>query len=233
VIEGDRLKPMLVVNFKTYENGTGRKGLELAKVIDYIARKNKDVEIVIAVQHTDIKEISGAVSIPVYAQHIDGIVYGSNTGFILPEAVKEAGAKGTLINHSEHRITIDAIENAINRAKEVGLKVIACANDPKIAEGVAALEPDFVAIEPPELIGSNVSVCQARPEIIEKSIECVRKVSKDIPILCGAGVHSRDDAKRAIELGSIGVLVASGIVKASNPQKVTLELIHGLIEGSI
>jgi len=225
------MKPLLIINFKTYENGTGSKALKIAKIIDSIARHEKDVEIIIAVQHTDIRMISNAVSIPVFAQHVDGISYGSNTGFTLPEAVKEAGARGTIINHSEHQLRIDEIERAVNRSKAVGLTTVVCAIDPKISESVAALEPDFVAVEPPELIGGKVSVCQAKPEIIENSIACVNKVNANIPVLCGAGVHTRDDAKKAIELGAVGVLVASGIVKARDAKKATLELVSGLKEG--
>ena len=225
------MKPLLVVNFKTYENGTGKKALKLAKIIDSVAEKEKDVDIIVAVQHTDIRMIADEVSLPVFAQHIDGISYGSNTGYVLPEAVKDAGAVGTLINHSEHQLKIVEIEKAVERAKDVGLRTIVCATDPKISESVAALEPEFVAVEPPELIGSKMSVSQAKPEIIENSIAYVNRVNANIPVLCGAGIHTKKDAEKAIVLGSVGVLVASGIVKASNVKKAVSDLVSGLKEG--
>ena len=222
---------MLVINFKTYENGTGKKALEIAKAIDEIAKHEKDVDIIIAVQHTDIRMISNAVSLPVFAQHLDGVTYGSHTGFVLPESVKDAGAVGTLINHSEHQLKLGEIEKALNRAKELGMTTIICAIDPKISESVAALGPDFVAVEPPELIGTKVSVSQAKPEIIQNSIRYVNNVNPNIPVLCGAGVHTKEDAKKAIELGAMGILVASGIIKAKDVIKATLELVNGLKEG--
>jgi len=218
---------MILINFKTYESGTGRKALEIAKIAEKVS-KEKDVNIVLAVQAADIRMIADAVSIPVYAQHVDPIEPGSHTGWSLAKDVREAGAEGTLINHSEHRMEISQIEKAIDIVKEEGMKTVACAPDAEIAEAICVFEPDFIAVEPPELIAGNVSVSKAKPELITETIEMVRKVDGDIPVLVGAGVKSKKDVSRALELGASGVLLASGVMKSENPEKEILELIEGL-----
>ncbi len=220
------MKPMLLINFKTYEQGTGKEALDLAKVADEVAGK-EDASIVLSVQPTDLERISGAISIPVYAQHMDPVTPGSHTGWILPEAVKEAGAKGTLINHSEHNIDKEKIEANVKKCRELGIVSVCCAATPEIAKEVAAFGPDFVAIEPPELIGGTVSVSTAKPEIISDTVEAVKSVNPEVKVLCGAGVNSSGDVKKAIELGAVGVLVASAIVKSETPEKVILDLISG------
>lgn len=208
------MKPVIIINFKTYPQSTGAKAVELAKLCDEFA-KERNLDIRVAVQATDIFRICQAVSIPVYAQHIDGITAGRDTGFILPEAVKEAGAVGTLINHSEHQLEDETIKKTVARAKELGLKYIICADTPE--RGVSLLEhnPEFIAVEPPEMI-SKVSVT-TKPEIIMKAVELI-----DGPLLVGAGVTTGDDVQKAMELKTLGVLLASGVCKAEDP-KAALE----------
>ncbi|MBN2101307.1 MAG: triose-phosphate isomerase [Candidatus Aenigmarchaeota archaeon] len=221
------MKPVILINFKTYESGAGHRALEIAKIADRVA-KEKGVNIILAVQAADIRMISDAVSIPVYAQHIDPIEPGSHTGWTLAEDVKEAGVEGTLINHSEHRMEIDQIEKAIDIAKEEGMKTVACAPDAEVAEAISVFEPDFIAVEPPELIAGNISVSEARPQLITKTIEMVRKMNSNIPVLVGAGVKKSADVSKALELGASGVLLSSGVMKSKDPEKEMLELIEGL-----
>jgi len=221
------MKHMLLINFKTYAQSTGRKALALAKIANSVARK-KGANIVLSVQLADLQSISAAVSLPVYAQHIDPITPGSHTGWILPEAVKEAGAKGTLINHSEHNIELDNISENVKKCRELGLVSVCCAATPEIAKQIAAFGPDFIAIEPPELIGGTVSVAKAKPEIISDTVKDVKAVNPKVMVLCGAGVNSAEDVSKALELGAAGVLVASAIVKSDTPEKAILELISGL-----
>jgi len=221
------MKPIILINFKTYESGAGHKALEIAKIADVIA-KEKGVNIILAVQAADIRMIADAVSIPVYAQHIDPIEPGSHTGWTLAEDVKEAGAEGTLINHSEHRLEISQIENAIKIAKENGMKVVACAPDAEVAGAISIFGPDFIAVEPPELISGNISVSEAKPDLITKTIEMVRKINENIPILVGAGIKKGEDVKLALGLGASGALLASGVMKSKNPEKEMLELVEVL-----
>lgn len=216
---------MLLINFKTYGQGTGQKALELAKKADSIAKGGYNI--VLSVQMTDIDRVSRAVSIPVYSQHIDPIEPGSHTGWILPEAIKEAGVKGSLINHSEHSIGPEKVKACVQKCKELGLVSVCCAPTTAMAKKIAAYGPDYIAIEPPELIGGDVSVSKARPEVIKNTVDAVRKVNPKVRVLCGAGVQNGEDVSKALELGSVGVLVASAIVKSDSPGKVISDMIGG------
>ena len=219
--------PIVAINFKTYEEATGQKALELALICDEVARETK-AEIIICVQAVDIYRIKQYVSIPVYAQHIDPIDSGNNTGRILPLAVENAGADGTLLNHSENRLRVDIIEESIQSAKKHGLKTIVCANDAIVGQAVFSMEPDFVAVEPPELIGGNISVSSAKPSIIKDSVGRICKLGGYHKVLVGAGVKNNKDVKKSLKLGARGVLLASGITKAKNPRKVLEELVKNL-----
>lgn len=219
---------LVVLNFKTYIEATGKKALELAKVCEKVS-KDTGVSVIVCPQHADLPIITDAVDIPVYAQHIDNISPGSHTGWVLPEAVAEAGASGTLINHSEHRLSAADIEALIVRSKALGLASIVCTNNVAVSSACAVFSPDFVAVEPPELIGSGVSVSQAQPEIISGSVAAVKGVNEKVGVLCGAGVSSGEDFKLALELGSEGVLLASGVVKASDPEEALRELVSGVL----
>ena len=220
-------KPIVMINFKTYESSTGKKALELAKICNKIAKEEK-ANIVVCVQPTDIYQISKQVSIPVYTQHVDSIDYGANTGRILPQAVKDVGAKGTLINHSERRLRIDFLKSSIELAKKSGLIVVLCANDPETAEAVCSFGPNYIAVEPPELIGGDISVTSANPEIISESVKKIKELNPKIKVLVGAGIKTNLDFKKSIELGAEGILIASGITKAKNPEKALRSLIQGI-----
>ena len=219
--------PIIIVNVKTYSEAIGEKAVELAEIMDKLA-KETSASLAIAVQHTDIQKVADSVDIPVLAQHIDPISPGSHTGWVLPETVKEAGANGTLINHSEHRLKLADIDTCVRRAEENKLTTVVCSNNIRASKAIAALEPDFVAVEPPELIGGDISVTTANPEIVKGTVEEVRKISKNIRILCGAGVKNGKDVEKAIELGTNGVLLASGVVKVKDKEKVLRDLISGL-----
>jgi triosephosphate isomerase len=218
------MEPLLLINLKTYEQGTGKNALKLAKIASKF-KNSKKFNIILSVQPTDIAAVSRIV--PTYSQHVDSHEYGSHTGHVLPEAVKAAGAIGTLINHSERPLDIGEIGKCISRAKQNGLVTVCCAPNPKMVEKIAKLGPDYVAVEPPELIGGKVSVSTAKPEVIEKSVELVRKANPKVKVLTGAGVHSREDVSTALRLGTVGILVASAIVKSENPGKAIKELADG------
>jgi triosephosphate isomerase len=219
--------PIIIVNFKTYSEATGRRALKLAKDAEK-ASLESGVCISVAPQFVDIPSIVEAVEIPVFAQHIDPVKPGSHTGHILPEAVKEAGAVGTLINHSERRLRLADIDAAIKRAREVDLTSLVCTNNADVSASAAALRPDMIAVEPPELIGTGIPVSKAKPEVVTGTVELVKRINPDVVILCGAGITNRDDVSAAITLGTEGVLVASGIVKAKDPYKVMLEFAEAI-----
>ena len=219
--------PVIVLNVKTYGQAIGKDVIQIAKLMEEVGKKT-DVSMAIAVQATDIYRVKNEVSIPVWAEHIDPITPGSHTGWMLPEAVKEAGAVGTLINHSEHRLTLANIDACLTRAEETGLDNIICTNNVATSKAAAALNPQFVAVEPPELIGGDISVTAADPDIVRNSVEAVKAVNDSVKVLCGAGVKNGNDVSKALELGSAGVLLASGIVKANNKKEVIQDLASGI-----
>jgi triosephosphate isomerase len=214
--------PIIIVNFKAYSEATGRKAVELAKKAEKVS-KEKSVNIAVAPQFVDIATVAEAVKIPVFAQHIDPITPGSYTGHVLAESVKEAGAAGTLINHSERQLKLSDIDAAITLAREKGLISCVCANNPSVSAAVAALKPDIVSVEPPELIGTGIAVSKAQPKVVTNTVKLVRAVNAEVTILCGAGISHDEDVAVALKLGTQGVLVASGIVKAKDPYSMLRE----------
>jgi len=213
--------PIVLVNFKTYLEGTGENAVKLAKDAEKVSSET-GVCFGVAPQFVDIP-IVRKVGVPVFAQHIDPMKPGSYTGHVLPEAVKEAGAVGTLINHSERRLKLAEIDEVVARAREIGLVSVVCTNNTPVSASAAALKPDMIAVEPPELIGTGIPVSKAKPEVVTSTVEAVRKVDSDVVVLCGAGITNGEDVAAAVRLGTKGVLVASGIVKAKDPYKVMLE----------
>jgi triosephosphate isomerase len=218
-----------LVNFKAYREAAGRNAIKLAKQAEEVSLKT-EVCVGVATQPADIAPVAKEVEIPVFAQHIDPIGSGSYTGHILPESVKEAGATGTLINHSERRMLLADIDLAIRRAREVGLTSVVCTNNPSVSAAVAALKPDFIAIEPPELIGSGIPVSKAKPEVVTSTLSLIKEVNPEVIVICGAGITKGEDASAALRLGTEGVLVASGVVKAKEPRKALLELAEAMVQ---
>ena len=219
--------PTIVLNEKTYIEATGTKALEIAQIMDKISQET-GTSMAIAVQATDITLCCNNVNIPVFAEHIDPITPGSHTGWILPESVEQAGAIGTLINHSEHRLKIADIDTCITFAKKLNLDHIVCTNNILTSKAAASFKPNFIAVEPPELIGGDISVTTADPGIVSGTVEAVKQIDKDVKILCGAGVKNGEDVAKSIELGADGVLLASGVVKAKDKEAVLRDLASGL-----
>lgn len=211
----------VVLNFKAYLEAIGKNAIKLAKICEEVRRK-KNVEIMIAVQPSDIFPISSKFDIKVLAQHVDAN-YGKFTGSINVKAVKDAGAYGTLLNHAEKKLDYEKLKEAIKECKRLKLKVIACAANLEEAENIAKLSPDFLAFEIPELIGTEKSITEAAPSSVSKFVDIARK--NNIIPLCGAGINSKEDVKKAIELGTQGVLLSSAFVKAKNHKKFLTELI--------
>jgi len=216
----------LFVNFKTYEQGTGKNALALVKILENVADEAQ-VKIIPAVQATDIKEVAAATKLEVWAQTIDPVDFGAHTGAVLPEAVFEDGAVGTFLNHSERKFPdLETLKIAAARVAKVGLKTLIFASDLDELSAVSQLAPTYVAYEPPEFIGStNASVTSAQPEVILKAVEIAK--SRDLPLIVGAGIHCQEDVRKSLELGASGIAVATDIVKAEDPKKELLELVGG------
>ncbi|AKB84276.1 triose-phosphate isomerase [Methanococcoides methylutens] len=221
------MRPLIVLNLKTYLEGTGEGAVRIAEACRDVGEAS-GIEIAVAPQLCDVYRVASQVDVPVYSQHIDGVGAGSFTGHVFARSVKDAGAVGTLINHSERRLNLADIEASITAAKGEGLRTIVCTNNIATTAAAAALKPDFVAVEPPELIGSGIPVSKADPEVVRGSVSAVERIDADVKVLCGAGISKGEDLKAAMELGSVGVLLASGIVKAEDP-KAALEDLVSLI----
>ena len=214
--------PIIIVNYKTYSEATGKKAVKLSKIAEEVNRET-GVNVCVAPQVADLASVCSAVSIPVFAQHIDPIFPGNSTGHVLLESVKEAGAIGTLINHSERRLRLCDIETIIARTREASMVSVVCTNNAAVSEAAAALKPDIVSLEPPELIGTGIPVSKSKPEVVTETVKLVKHVNPCVITLCGAGITKGEDVSAALKLGTMGVLVASGIVKAKDPRKVIME----------
>ncbi|MEM0366391.1 MAG: triose-phosphate isomerase [Acidilobaceae archaeon] len=220
------MKRYLVVNFKAYESAFGEKALGIAREASRLSSRLSKTRIILAPPILVATKISQVYN-DVYLQHVDPVSLGSYTGFIPVEALKIEGVRGSIVNHSEHKIKLRDLNTIILKARELDLEILACADTPEEAAAVAALEPTLIAIEPPELIGTGIPVSKAKPEVITRGLEAVR-IIREIPVLAGAGISSGDDARRALELGASGVLVASMVMKAKNPGEALRELTEAL-----
>lgn len=207
------------MNFKTYLEATGKRAIELAKIAEEVSRET-GVTIIVAPQFTDIEPVSKTVDIPVFSQHIDSVKPGAHTGHVLAEAVKSAGAEGSLLNHSEKRISPSEIAASLKLCVDADLRSLVCADTTEASVEIARMLPDMIAIEPPELIGTGISISKARPELITESVKQIRKVNRSVKVLCGAGVSTAEDVSKALELGSEGVLVATAVAKSKDPRTV-------------
>ncbi|MDI6806980.1 MAG: triose-phosphate isomerase [Candidatus Aenigmarchaeota archaeon] len=212
--------PLILVNFKSYQEASAEKALTLAKICEDISREHK-VTIIPIPQFFDLQKVKENVKIPVFGQHVDPIEKaGSFTGHVVAENLKTIGIDGTLINHSERKLPLKDVGECVRITRKFGLISVCCAATPNEGEKIARFSPDFIAIEPPELIGTGISVSTAKPQVVTSGIEKIKKINAQIKVLCGAGITTWEDVKRALELGTVGVLVASGIVKAENPKEV-------------
>jgi triosephosphate isomerase len=217
--------PLIIVNFKAYSEVEGEGALSLARACAEVA-DSSGINIVACPPMVELSRVASSVSVPVMAQHVDPRSPGSATGWVTAEMVRRAGAMGTLINHSEHRLALNDIRIVVSACKKAGLRTCICADSANSSGEVAIFGPDMVAVEPPELIGGDVSVTNAKPEVVVEAVRAVHQVDPSIPVLCGAGVKNGEDVKRAIELGAKGVLLASGVVKAKDQRQALRDLIR-------
>ncbi len=218
---------MFIINCKNYEEIAGDKIIEFIKIAEKISKKYK-IKIAVAPPQHLIGLVANS-SIPILAQHVDNSNVGSTTGFMIPELLKKSKVSGSLINHSEHRISSDEISKLVLKLRELKMISIVCVKDVAEAKKYAKLNPDYIAIEPPELIGSGKAVSKEKPELITKSADAVNSAKNKTKLLCGAGIVSGQDVRKALELGSKGILVASGIIKAKNWTKVIEEFSKAML----
>jgi len=220
-------KLVLAINFKTYPSAFGSRADEIAIGVRELSQSYNRVRIIIVAPQINASRISRIYE-DTFIQHGDPLELGSNTGYTPIRAIAEEGIKGVLLNHSEHKILYKELSKAINLARDSGLEVLACADTPGEAAGIAYLQPDMIALEPPELIGTGIPVSRAKPEVITLGVNAVKKTGFNIPVLTGAGITSGDDAYKSITLGAKGILVASAVMKHERPIDKIRELAEAI-----
>ena len=213
--------PLVVVNFKTYTSALAIAAERLGK---QMAAVNTNARMVAVTSAFDLSSVSSIEGLEVWSQHLDPVGQGSHTGWLEPETAIARGAVGTIINHAEHKVSLDHVRDLMAMLPE-GFPVCACAADVTEARALAKLGPTFIAVEPPELIGGDISVTTADPTIVSDTVAAVKEVNPNVRILCGAGVKNGQDVATAIALGAEGVLLASGVTKANDPQTVLEDLV--------
>ena len=218
------MKPLILLNFKTYPEAVGKKALLLAKKLEKV--KTKKYELVIAPSLPTLEEVIVGTSLKVYSQHTDLAGLGAYTGKISAEELKKIGVKGTILNHSERKVPFLLLKKIVVDCKKHKLITVVCASSLREATQIARLKPDYLAYEPTELIGGEISVTQAKPEVIVKAVEVIKKISPKTKVLCGAGVHSREDIQKALQLGTKGVLIGHVVPKAKDPAKFLKEMLR-------
>ena len=218
---------MFIINCKNYEEISGDKIKKFIKIAEQVSKKYK-IKIAISPPQHLIGLVANS-SIPILAQHIDDSKIGSTTGYIIPELLKKSKVKGSLINHSEHRISSKEIEKLVLKLKELKMISIVCVKDVAEVKKYLKINPDFIAIKPPELIGSGKAISTEKPDLIQKAASMVNNSKNKTKLLCGAGIVSGEDVAKSVELGSKGILVASGIIKAKNWNKIISEFAKALV----
>jgi Triosephosphate isomerase len=203
----------------------GERMLALAKVIDAAAKKY-DLDVIVTPQYTDIRLLAeNTERIHVYAQHMDFLPVGRGLGSVLPEAVKAAGAVGVMLNHAEKKLTLEVIGKTIQRADEVGLATIVCADTANELIACAKLSPNLLVAEPTELIGTGVT---AGENYVKSTIRAVAEVNPEIMVLQGAGISNGADVYNTIKLGAMATGSTSGIIKAADPAAMVEEMLYNL-----
>ncbi len=215
--------PFFEIGPKAYLYGDDM--LRLAKFIDKMAIKY-DVDIIVTPQYTDLRLLAeNTERILVFAQHMDPLPVGRGLGSVLPEAVKAAGAVGVMLNHAEKKLDMETIKKTIERADEVGLGTIVCADTVEELTEIAKLSPNLVVAEPTELIGTGKT---SDSNYVTETIRRVREINPDIMVLQGAGISNGKDVYNTIKLGAQATGSTSGIIKAADPFAMTEEMICAL-----
>jgi len=212
----------VLVNLKAYPCDPIEVATAAADVAD-----DSGVRVAVAPQAANIEAVA-ETGVETWAQHVSPNDYGSHTGSTLAEAVADAGAVGTMLNHSENRLKLADIDASLDAADRANLETIVCANNPEQIGAAAALGPDHVAVEPPELIGTGTPVSKADPDIVTGAVDAAARVDGDVNVLCGAGISTGEDLVSASDLGATGVLLASGVAKADDPRAALEDLVEPL-----
>lgn len=200
----------------------GKTLLDMAIGLDKLSEKY-DIDVVLDIPDTEIFNVAQHVKrVHVYSQHMDSLPVGRGMGRTLPEAVKAAGAVGVMLNHAEHKLTLDEIEKAIKRADEVGLATMVCADSVEEVKAIAKLSPNIIVAEPSELIGTGKPADKA---YVDEVIRVIREINPDIKPFPSAGITKGEDCYNIIKAGASASGCSSAIAKAAEPLKLAEEML--------
>ena len=200
----------------------GEDVIELAKAADAASEKY-DVDIIFTTPIVEIARVKAATKrIHVFAPHMDPLRPGRGLADILPESLVAAGAEGVMLNHVEKQVSLSTLRQTIQRADEVGLTTIVCADSMAEASMIAKLKPNIIVAEPSELIGTGVSV---GPEYVEAATRAVKDVDPEILVLTAAGIANGQDVYNTIIAGADATGSSSGVAKAADRAAMVDEMI--------
>lgn len=217
----------LILNFKNYKEILGNGSLRLSMAAEKVSRKT-GVDIIIAPPTPFLAHIASHVKIPVFAQSLSEGREGQSTGATIAAAAKAAGASGSILNHSEARLRPASLRKVADSARENGLSMCVCARNSLEAEAACSLEPEYMALEPPELIGTGRAVSKENPRLVSNALGLVRDLGFHGRFICGAGISSASDVRAAVKLGAEGVMLSSSVIKTSNWSAKLKELVEAL-----
>lgn len=209
---------MIFVNFKSYQSGTGEKGFKIAEYCQKVSLKG-EIKFIPVVQTVDIYQVSQELDDGVWVQNADDKKAFKNTGYITVYALKQAGAVGIFINHSDCPKKLSEIKNLISMSKKYGLKSLVFAKNSQEVKQFDKLKPDFVSLEDPKLIASKIAM-------VDKYEHELRKIIKNTktPFVIGAGIRTKKHYQKALKLGAVGVVLSSQIMEADSPKRAIEDL---------
>lgn len=220
--------PFFMLNPKSYLYGEELLGL--ATVADQLAKENPEASIFVTAPFADLFNIhSNTENVIVTAQHIDGIELGRGMGHVLPESIYNAGARATFLNHAEKPMSFAELVNAVERANELEIITVVCADSLKEARAIATLEPDIILCEPTELIGTGETSDES---YVLETNKAVKDISPNTLVMQAAGISTAADVYNVIELGADGTGCTSGIVKAESPKQALIDMVNSAVRAS-
>lgn len=203
---------MIFINLKTYPKGTGHEALKFVKDAEQL-RDELGVPITILAQAVDLWLITPQTSLPIWAQHVDNIDYGKNTGWTLPQAIIEAGAKGTMINHAAHKLPLADLRSIIEKYQSPNFSILVSSTTPEEAFQLDEERPAYLSYEPSVYIGTKTSVLDVSPALITAMVSKLQS-----PFVIGAGIHTGEHIIKGLQLGAKGFLISSDILLSEDPK---------------
>jgi triosephosphate isomerase (TIM) len=214
---------MILINFKIYKETFGEGAVRLAKIVKKVANESK-MRMVIVASALDAVRIKQETEAEVWLQNVDEYDEGKHTGWISMEQAMALGIKGSLLNHSEHKIAKGTVLKILKNRPE-GFEICLCVGSVGQIEkwGVKA-KPNYIMYEPAALIGSkDKSIATEEPTMIKNAVDKANGIS----VIAGAGIKSRKDVEISLKMGAKGMVSASDFVLATDPEKELKELVSG------